>query len=195
MYGPYVAQNGLNKKYPHGEMSVGGGIGGVSRSRRTRVGSFTVAGFTFPNIPADFSLDTKGGASRVNAGSLGSRLLSRFVLTFDYPHSRVFFAPAPGTKLAFQTKTTGITLMETKDKAGRAHLAVADVMPGAPALKAGLHTFDEVLAIDGHPSGQLGLTKAKQMLSATAGPPHRLRVQSAVGKPRTIVAALFDPLR
>ncbi len=195
LYGPYVAKNGLDKKYPHGAMTVGGGIGGVSRSRRTRIDSFAVAGFTFPDIPADFSLDTKGGASLVNAGSLGSRLLSRFIITFDYPHGRVFFAPAPGTRRAFETRTTGVTLMETKDKAGRAHLAVADVLPGAPALKAGLRDYDEVLAIDGKPAGQIGLTGARSLLSASSGQPHTLLVQSVIGKPRTITAGLFDPLR
>ena len=195
LYGPYVASNGLDKKYPHGAISVGGGVGGVSRSRRVRVGSFTVAGYTFPDIPADFSLDTKGGASLVNAGSLGSRLLSRFILTFDYPHNRVFFAPVPGTKLAFVTQTTGITLMETKDKAGHTHLAVADILPGAPALKAGLQDFDEVLTIDGRPAGLLGLTGAKSLLSASSGTPHTRLVQSTIGKPRIVMAGLFDPLR
>ena len=170
LYGPYVAKYGLDKKYPHGEIAVGGGVGGVSRSRRTRVSLFTVAGYTFPDVPADFSLDTKGGASLDNAGSLGSRLLSRFILTFDYPHSRIFFAPAPGTEAAFKTLTTGITLMETKDKAGHAHLAVAEVLPGAPAAKAGLHDFDEVLAIDGKPAGQIGLSEAKSLLSASSRP-------------------------
>ena len=92
LYGPYVAAHGLDKKYPRGAIAVGGGVGGVSRSRLTRTQSFTVAGVTFPNIPTSFSLDTKGGASLVNAGSLGSRLLSRFVVTFDYPHSRGILA-------------------------------------------------------------------------------------------------------
>ncbi len=193
LYGPYVARYALDKKYPHGMVSVGGGIGGVSRARRTRVGSFTVAGLTLRNIPADFSLDTKGGASQVNAGSLGSRLLSRFTLTFDYPHSRVFFAPI-AARSAFVTRTTGITLMETKDKAGGTHLAVADILPGAPVLKAGLSDFDEVLAIDGKPAGQIGLTEARHLLSVSSGPLHVLTVQSAVGKPRTVTAGLFDPL-
>jgi hypothetical protein len=195
LYGPYVAKHGLDKKYPHGEIAVGGGIGGVSRSRRTRIHLFTVAGYRFADIPADFSLDTKGGASLVNAGSLGSRLLSRFVLTFDYPHSRVFFAPAPGTLAAFETRTTGISLLEAKDKSGHAHLAVAEVLPGAPAAQAGLQAFDEVLAIDGKPAGQIGLTGARRLLSASSGPPHTLLVQSVIGKPHTVTAGLFDPLR
>ena len=194
LYGPYIAANNLGKKYPHGAMTVGGGIGGVSRSRRTRIKSFTVAGITFPNIPADFSLDTKGGASIVNAGSLGSRLLSRFIITFDYPHNRVFFAPVPSTRTAFVTRTTGISLMETKDKQGRAHVAVADILPGAPALKAGLSDFDEVLAIDGKPAGQIGLAGARRLLSSSAVSHHTLLVQSTIGKPRTVAVRSFDPL-
>ena len=195
LYGPYVAQYRLDKKYPHGVVAVGGGIGGVSRARRTRVASFTVAGQTLRNIPADFSLDTKGGVSQVNAGSLGSRLLSRFVVTFDYPHNRVYFAPITPSKAAFVTRTTGISLLETKDKSGRAHLAVADILPGAPALKAGLSDFDEVLAIDGKPAGQVGLTEARRLLSLSSGPAHILTVQSVIGKPRTVTAGLFDPLK
>lgn len=195
VYGPYVAKYGLDHKYPHGVVAVGGGIGGVSRARRTRVATFTVAGQTLRNIPADFSLDTKGGASQVNAGSLGSRLLSRFIITFDYPHNRVFFAPLTPVRTAFVTRTTGISLLETKDKQGRHHLAVADILPNAPALKAGLNDFDEVLAIDGKPAGSLGLTEARHLLSALSGLPHTLTVQSVIGKPRTVTAGLFDPLK
>ena len=195
LYGPYVAKYGLDKKYPRGVIAVGGGIGGVSRARRTRVASFTVAGQTLKNVPADFSLDTKGGASQVNAGALGARLLSRFIVTFDYPHNRVFFAPLLPGKAAFLTRTTGISLLETKDKAGRAHLAVADILPNAPAAKAGLSDFDEVLAIDGKPAGSLGLTEARRLLSSSSGPAHVLTVQSVIGKPRTVTAGLFDPLK
>ena len=193
LFGPYVAKYALDRKYPHGMDAIGGGIGGVSRARRTRIGSLTVAGQILRNIPADFSLDTKGGASLVNAGSLGSRLLSRFIVTFDYPHSRVFFALI-SSRPAFASRTTGITLIETRDKSGRAHLAVAGILPGAPALKSGLSDFDEVLLIDGKPAGQVGLAEARRRLSVSAGPAPVLTVQSAIGKPHTVTAQLFDPL-
>ena len=117
------------------------------------------------------------------------------MVTFDYPHNRVYFAPITPSKAAFVTRTTGISLLETKDKSGRAHLAVADILPGAPALKAGLSDFDEVLAIDGKPAGQVGLTEARRLLSLPSGPAHVLTVQSVIGKPRTVTAGLFDPLK
>ena len=196
LYSPFVAQYGLDKKYPRGLLTTGGGIGGVSRSRVTRTGSLEVAGVTLHGVPTDFSLDPKGGASLINAGSLGVSLLSRFVVTFDYPHSRVFFAPTPTTHAPFVTKTTGLTLMETKDPQGHGHVIIAEIQARNPAVRAGLNAFDEVLAIDGHKTSGLGLTAARQLLSPLSGRQrHTLLVQSTIGKPRTVTVPLFDPLQ
>ena len=196
LYSPFVAQYSLDKKYPHGLLTTGGGIGGVSRSRVTRTGSLKVAGVTLRGVPTDFSLDPKGGASLVNAGSLGVSLLSRFVVTFDYPHSRVFFAPTPATRAPFVTKTTGLTLMETKDPQGRGHVIIAEVQTRDPAVRSGLNAFDEVLEIDGHKTVGQGLTAARKLLAALPGrQSHTLLVQSTIGKPRTVTVPLFDPLQ
>jgi len=196
LYSPFVAQFGLDKKYPHGLLTTGGGIGGVSRSRVTRTGSLKVAGVTLRGVPTDFSLDPKGGASLVNAGSLGVSLLSRFIVTFDYPHSRVFFAPTASVHAPFVTKTTGLTLMETKDPQGRAHVVVAEIQARSAAVRAGLNAFDEVLAIDGRKTAHLGLAGARQLLSPLSGRrSHTLLVQSTIGRPRAVTVPLFDPLQ
>ena len=196
LYSPFVSEYGLDKKYPHGLLTTGGGIGGVSRSRVTRTGSFRVAGVTLRDLPTDFSLDPKGGASLVNAGSLGVALLSRFVVTFDYPHSRVFFAPAANVHAPFVTKTTGLTLAETKDPQGRPHVVVAEIQARSPAVRSGLNVFDEVLAIDGRQTEQLGLTGARRLLSPLSGrQSHTLLVQSTIGQPRAVQVPLFDPLQ
>ncbi len=196
LYSPFAASSGLDKKYPRGALTAGGGIGGESRSRVTKIGSFSVAGLTLKQIPTDFSLDPKGGASLVTAGALGSRLLSRFVVTFDYPHGRVFFAPANGARAAFNTWTSGLTLMAARDPLGRSRVVVAQIQPRAPALRAGLSAFDEVLAIDGHRLSLLGLDGARRLLLPRPGArSHVLLVQSTIGTPRRITVALFDPLR
>jgi len=196
LYSPFAASSGLDRKYPRGALTTGGGIGGASSSRVTKIGSFTVAGVTLRQVPTDFSLDPKGGASLVIAGALGSRLLSRFVVTFDYPHGRVFFAPANGARAAFNTWTTGLTLMAARDPLGRSRVVVAQIQPRAPALRAGLSAFDEVLAIDGHRLSRLGLDGARRLLAPTPGArSHVLLVQSTIGAPRRVTVALFDPLR
>lgn len=196
LYSPFVAQNGLDKKYPHGLTTAGGGIGGISRSRVTRIRSLKVAGVTLRDIPTDFSLDAKGGASVVNAGSLGATLLSRFVVTFDYPHSRVYFKPAANVGAPFVTETTGVTLMETKDPQGRAHVVIAEIQARSAAVRSALNAFDEVLAIDGRRTAQLGLSASRRLLSPLSGrQSHTLLVQSTIGRPRAVQVPLFDPLQ
>jgi len=196
LYSPFVAQYGLAKRYPRGEVTIGGGIGGVSRSRVTRIGSFSLAGVTFYSLPTDFSLDPKGGASLVNAGSLGARLLSRFTVTFDYPHSRVFFAATPATHAAFLSRTTGVTLIATKDPQGHLHVIVGAIDANSPANQTGLNTFDEVLAIDGKRVSSIGLIGARRLLASSSNRlTDTLLVQSTIGKPRTVTISVYDPLR
>ncbi len=196
LYSPYVGGNGLDKKYPHGALTMGGGIGGVSRSRTTRIGSFQVAGVTFRSVPTDFSLDPKGGASQVNAGSVGSSLLSRFVVTFDYPHNRIFLAPASDAHAAFVTRTSGLTLRETRDPQGHKHLVIAGIQPHSPANGVGLNAYDELLEVDGQPAARLGLDGARRLLSVVGGhPTHVLVVKSTIGEPRSVRISLYDPLQ
>ena len=137
-------QNKLRQKYPKEVPTVGGGIGGESKSVVAKTESFTVAGVTLHGIPTEFSLDTKGGASQILAGSLGSRLLSRFVVTFDYPHGRVFFAPNTNATQPYDTRTFGVSVISTKDANGAAHIVVADVIPGSPAQAAGIALSDQI---------------------------------------------------
>jgi len=192
LYGPYVAQNKLDRKYPGGLSTLGGGIGGVSAARIARVRRFTLAGLTLRGVPADFSLDAKGGASQITAGSVGSALLSRFVVTFDYPHGRLFLAPGPDALRPFDTRTAGLSLGLTPDKR---HIVVMAIRPDAPAQFSDIRVSDEILKVDGVPAMQIGLPSVRRLLSGISGRSSRLLVvQSGNGKPRNIRVPFFDPL-
>ena len=192
LYGPYVTENKLGKKYPRGVPTFGGGIGGVSAARLTRTRRFTVAGLTLRGVPTDFSLDAKGGASQVDAGSIGSALLSRFVVTFDYPHGRIFLAPGPDALHPFDLRTAGLALGQSADKK---HVLVLAIRSDAPAQFVGIRAHDEILTVDGTPAANLGLQGVRRLLSGDGGRSSRLlAVQSPVGKPRTVRVPLFDPL-
>jgi len=54
----------------------------------TQIDRFSLAGSDFTNVTTEFSLDPKGGASELHAGSIGSGLLSNFVVTFEMKKSR-----------------------------------------------------------------------------------------------------------
>lgn len=100
---PYVKAHKLRAIYTHGVEEAGGGIGGLSFSWGTHVGAFTIAGSTLKDVPAEFSQDTKGDGSVLEAGAIGGALLSHFIVTFDYPHNRLYLKlnPLAGT---FTTK-------------------------------------------------------------------------------------------
>ncbi|MGO8671572.1 MAG: aspartyl protease family protein [Capsulimonadaceae bacterium] len=101
LFEPYITNEKLDTRYPGGVTLAGGGIAGISSSRRTTIDKFAIAGASFQHVPADFSLDPKGGTSELNAGSLGEGLLSHFVVTFDFPHGLVYFAPGANANKPF----------------------------------------------------------------------------------------------
>lgn len=91
LFGPYVSAHKLTSKYPNGKKTAGGGIAGLSEALMTNVEHFRIADIDFEQVPAEFSLDTKGGVSELNAGSIGYGLLSQMKVTFDYPHNKIYF--------------------------------------------------------------------------------------------------------
>jgi predicted aspartyl protease len=192
LYGPYVAKNALDQKYPGGTMTVGGGVGGASLSRVARVDRFTVGDITLHGIPTDFSLDKKGGASEIDAGSMGVALLSRFIVTFDYPHQRIFFAPGPDITAPFNTRTLGISV----GLGGLPqHVIITAIEPNAPAHSLDIHVGDLLLSVDGVSSDQLSLPSVRSLLSGADGKTqHLLQVQTGTAAPRSVTVPLYDPL-
>ena len=102
------------------------------------------------------------------AGSLGSQVLSRFVVTFDYPHRRVFFAPNPDASKPYDTRTFGLSVEQVNNAPGKP-VVVVDIAPGSPAAAAGVTLYDQILSIDGQPTRELGLTEVRRRLSPAAG--------------------------
>ena len=196
LYGPYVEEKRLAKKYPKGMITSGGGIGGLSEAREVRVNSLTIGGIALTGVPADFSLDTKGGASQLNAGSVGSGLLSRFVVTFDYPGNRIFLGRNRDSLKPFETRTTGAEVSASVDVDGNSHYFIDSSIPGAPIAKADISPADELLKIDGQPVSELGLTRARLALSKYRGEPAATLIfRTPHGRLKTVRAEFFDPLQ
>ncbi|MFL6760775.1 aspartyl protease family protein [Sphingomonas sp.] len=93
LFPAYVAASGIDAGT--GEIRTnGGGAGGAVKSKAGRVDHFTLAGVDFPNLPAEFSQNSRGAfASRHLAGNLGAGVIRCFRITFDYRHHQLWLEP------------------------------------------------------------------------------------------------------
>ncbi len=197
LYAPYVADNKLSAKYANGIKVYEMGVGGVAPARRVRARSFSLAGTDLRSVPTDLALDDKAGASRNLAGALGHQFLSRFVVTFDYPHQRIFFAACPQTQKPFDTRTFGVYLVEVGDDYAKTkrHIVVVGVDPKSPAFDAGLSPDDVITQVDGQSAETLGLAEVRRLLSPDGGKDVReLSVIGARGGTGKVRVRMYDPL-
>lgn len=123
-----------------------GGIGGAIGERLLRARDFTLAGVRLDAPVVSVSQTSTGAfASRTIAGNIGSGVLSRFRLTFDYRARTVTFEPVRDARAPFVSDGTGlgVTALATGS------LSVLSVAMQSPAAAAGLLAGDRVVAIDG----------------------------------------------
>ena len=176
LYGPFVERNGLRQKLGAGaDMITGWGIGGAIRAQLARIPTLDLGGVAVRGVVARLSTQKSGAlAGDWLDGLIGPEVLRQFTVTFDYGAMSMFLEKNARYGRADRWDGTGMWLGQRGDV-----FAVLDVMPGGPAADAGLHTGDEIVAIDGRPTGSLSL------------PSERLRLYYD-GKPRRIELTLRD---
>ncbi len=195
--GPYVDANKLRDHYPLGKGRdvVEGGIAGQAEYDVFRGKSLSLGGITLSGIPVYVPRDAKGGNSQQLAGTLGTEILSRYVVTFDYPHRRLFLTPGANAGKTFDTRTFGIDVIGGIGKDGKLHVYVVHLDQDAPARKEGMKPLDEIVAIDVIPVSTLGLSEVQRLLSvASEQTTHYLSVRSQDGRTHTRTATLYDLL-
>ncbi len=116
-------------------------LGGQTDGWLTRTSFLRFGGFTL-NQPVTGIVEEN--AER--AGQIGSEVLSRFTITFDYSHSRIFLAPNSTLESPIEFDHAGLILAADGKhfQALKAFLVIA----GTPAAKAGLRDGDEILTIN-----------------------------------------------
>ena len=129
------------------------GIAGLEEDRTIRLDSLAVAGFVIARPAVSLQTRAAGGiALGPYAGLLGNNVLERFVLTLDYRHQRVTFEKGPDFDHPRPGDRSGMMLV--RDVQGR--VVVRGVLENSPASRAGLREGDEVIRIEGRPTGEWG---------------------------------------
>ncbi len=159
---PFVAARDLRAKFPKGVSAVTGwGVGGSGRDYMVRLSSIKLGRVEVDDIATGLS-EAKGGPfSDPNVdGNVGSALLKRFVVTFDYARQLMYLrriVPEPADVGTFDRSGLWIN-------AQSGGFEVVDVAKGSAAAEAGVVVGDVIVAIDGAPVHDEGLSDARRML-------------------------------
>jgi len=189
---PFVRRHQLHDRFPTAPLAVTGfGVGGPARSYVVRLQEVTIGDVRVANPVVDLS-DAHGGSfSDPNFdANVGSGLLKGFVVTFDYARQIMYLRriePAP-------------TDFGTFDRSGlwiNAHgdgYEVADIARDSAGSRAGIVIGDLIVAADGHPLADAGLSDFRQELrSAPTGTRIGLTVRRG-SETREVALILRDQL-
>jgi hypothetical protein len=160
--GPSASAHHLRERFPNGVHAVTGwGVGGPARSYVIRLPELTLGSVRIQKPVAGLSENSGGSISDPNYdGNVGSGLLKRFVVTFDYAHQTMYLKPTtPAAPDVGQFDRSGMWL-----NAGPRGYAVTDVTPGGPADLAGVKIGDIVTSVNGAAVRMDGLADTRLQL-------------------------------
>jgi hypothetical protein len=173
---PFVAAHQLPARFAKGVSAVTGwGVGGPTRDYVVRLPSLKLGTVEVDHIAAGLSEAKQGSISNPNYdGNIGSALLKRFVVTFDYAHRRMYLKRITPTPPDVGTFDRSGLWINAKDGGYQ----VTDVARGSAGDQAGLAVGDVITTLDGKPVRDEGLADARRMLrDRPAGTRIRLMVR------------------
>lgn len=189
---PFVRTHNLLNRFPGGVTAMTGwGVGGPSMSQVVRIPSLTLGRVRVDRPVIGLSRASAGSFSDANfGGNIGSGLLKRFVVSFDYSRQLMYLqplSPPPADVGTFDRSGMWIN-------AGEDGFVVAYVSPGGAADAAGIVKGDVVVAVNGLELGAEKLSEVRSLLRSTpAGEVVRLTVRRK-GEQRTIDLAVKDQI-
>jgi len=163
---PTVMGYHLRDKYPNGVSNVTGwGVGGPSHAFVVRLQSIQLGSVRVASPVVDLSEDRAGSMSDSNyQGNIGSGLLSRFVVTFDYGHQKMYLTRIePPPDGVGQYDRSGMWINAAPDG-----YKVMSVVNGGPAALAGIAVGDVIVTLDGYRGQPEGLSDARAELRTRA---------------------------
>jgi hypothetical protein len=138
-------------------------VGGKMEVQAGRIAFLRIGSFTFKDPIAKFARNGAGVLDNPRIdGTIGTGILERFCVAYDYSHSRIFLTPEIPADRAFDGDASGLRLVTVPPDFHRFKVeGIADHSPGAEAdIKLG----DILTAIDGKRAANLTLSQIREML-------------------------------
>ena len=150
-------------------------LGGVQQPVFARIMQVSVGPYDIRDPIAVFSRgDSPADANSRLAGELGSRLLRRFIVTFDYPHQRVFLDPSSDFRADDLEDMSGLAILATGSNLKT--FEVAEVRSGTPGADAKIQKGDVIAGVDDEAAADLTLAAIRKLFRQP-GTKYKLLIQ------------------
>lgn len=155
--------------------TLGRALVGVIEGKIGRVKRFNLGKFKFKKVTTSFPenwIVSKTGEKDEpeedpRHGTVGSEILSRFKVIFDYHEKALYLKKATGYNDSFKFNSAGLNVLAIGEELNS--YFVTDIIEDSPAVKAGLKTGDEIIAIDGKPAFFYSLTDINAIFRGPRG--------------------------
>jgi predicted aspartyl protease len=159
---PFVDANALCNDHPERVDAIDGwGINGPVRSRVIRSDGLRIGDVIVKDVVASMATEEHGAlADAAYDGNIGSKLLKRFIVTFDYTRQRMYLkrSPRPANDTGSYDRA-GLWINAAPDA-----FEVVGITPNGPAAAAGLNVGDRIFAVDAVPAGKIRLADLRLRL-------------------------------
>lgn len=143
-------QNGV---FPVPSQNIAGNLGigltGEINGKIARIKSLKLGNYQFNNLLTSFP-DYEDVAAKTSVknrtGNIGSEILKRFHVTFDYQNNAMYLKKNSSFKEAFEHDMSGLEIYVASENNNRFFINRVEV--ASPAAKAGLEVGDEILSIN-----------------------------------------------
>jgi hypothetical protein len=157
----FCSDNNLHKEIKTIK-SVGVGGGGKSENQIGRIKAILLSSYRIENPIASFSKHTKGGMARSDiAGLIGTEILKKFKVIFDYSNSRMILEPSGSLPHPMKWDMTGLFLYATGKSFD--NILVYEVLPDSPADIAKIKEGDQIAFIDGVKASNYSIDEISKM--------------------------------
>ncbi|HEY4650219.1 MAG TPA: aspartyl protease family protein [Pontibacter sp.] len=160
------------------EAYLGRGLGGDIHGKIGRLNSMSLGSYEFANLPASYPDEDaiKVALNVANRnGNLGSDILKRFTVIFDYPHKRLYMIPNKKYKTPFTYNISGFEV--STPMPGLNMYVVANVAKESAAQEAGIRVGDQLLSVNEQDCSQLELNDLLNLLEGRPGQKLRLTLR------------------
>ncbi len=161
---PFVKKHGLTDKIGESYIYLVSGLGDKEYEHHQGMAkSVTFSGFGFENVPVGLSHAEHGIQNhRKVAGILGSGLLRKFNVTYNYPKKVMYWEKNNSYDDPFPINASGMELQLSRDMS---KVMIHKVFDNSPAEYAGIRVDQELQRVNGTPATELGLAKLRQIFT------------------------------